>query len=97
MGLARETKARGWWHAYGDVIPEGFDVCLGLEAAASPLSWYEQYLVPGILQMAAYARPLIKADTTPDVDDEEISRRVFADLPRRLRSGSLREPDFTPQ
>jgi hypothetical protein len=26
MGLARETKARGWWHAYGDVIPEGFDV-----------------------------------------------------------------------
>jgi hypothetical protein len=26
MGLAKETKARGWWHAYGDVIPNGFDV-----------------------------------------------------------------------
>jgi transcriptional regulator with XRE-family HTH domain len=23
MGLAKETKARGWWVAYGDVIPEG--------------------------------------------------------------------------
>jgi hypothetical protein len=23
-GLARETKARGWWHAYGDAIPEWF-------------------------------------------------------------------------
>ena len=21
MGLAKEAKARGWWHAYGDVIP----------------------------------------------------------------------------
>jgi len=22
MGLARETKTRGWWHAYGDVSPK---------------------------------------------------------------------------
>jgi hypothetical protein len=35
MGLAKETKARGWWHAYGDVIPEDFDVYIGLEGAAS--------------------------------------------------------------
>ena len=35
MGLAKETKARGWWHAYGDVIPENFDLYLGLEEAAS--------------------------------------------------------------
>src|SRR3979409_169421 len=26
MGLAKETKARGWWHSYGDAIPEGFDL-----------------------------------------------------------------------
>ena len=25
-GLAKETKGRGWWHAYGDVIPDGFDL-----------------------------------------------------------------------
>src|SRR5213596_2722112 len=29
--LARDTKARGWWSAYGDVIGEGFDVYIGLE------------------------------------------------------------------
>ena len=40
MGLAKETKAKGWWHAYGDVIPEGFDVYIGLEEAASQLSAY---------------------------------------------------------
>ncbi|MFI1579754.1 helix-turn-helix domain-containing protein [Embleya sp. NPDC020630] len=35
MGLAKETKGRGcgWWHAYGDVIPESFDLYIGLEEA----------------------------------------------------------------
>jgi hypothetical protein len=27
MGLAKETKAKGWWHSYGDVIPEGCCAC----------------------------------------------------------------------
>src|SRR4051794_19160598 len=50
MGLAKETKARGWWHAYGDVIPEWLEVYVGLEEAASRLSMYESELVPGLLQ-----------------------------------------------
>jgi transcriptional regulator with XRE-family HTH domain len=82
MGLARETKARGWWHAYGDVIPEGFDVYIGLEEAASQLAWYESELVPGLLQTADYARTLIQADN-PGVDDEEISRRVHVRMARQ--------------
>lgn len=28
--LAKETKARGWWTGYSDVIGEGFDVYIGL-------------------------------------------------------------------
>jgi Domain of unknown function (DUF5753) len=59
--LAKETKARGWWHAYGDVIPEGFDVYIGLEEAASQLATYEPDLVPGLLQTEDYARTLIRA------------------------------------
>jgi len=82
MGLAKETKARGWWQAYGDVIPEGFDVYIGLEEAASQLSWYEQELVPGILQTGDYARTLIDADN-PGMDQEEISRRVQVRMARQ--------------
>ena len=82
MGLARETKARGWWHAYGDVIPEGFDVYIGLEEAASQLAWYESELVPGLLQTEDYARTLIAADN-PGTDDEEISRRVHVRMARQ--------------
>ena len=82
MGLAKETKARGWWHAYGDVIPEGFDVYIGLEEAASQLAWYESELVPGLLQTEAYARTLIEADN-PGADAEEISRRVHVRIARQ--------------
>ncbi|MFB7634473.1 helix-turn-helix domain-containing protein [Streptomyces sp. NPDC056149] len=60
MGLAKETKARGWWHAYGDVIPEGFDVYVGLEEAASSLSTYESDLVPGLLQTVGYASEITR-------------------------------------
>ena len=93
MGLAKETKAKGWWHAYGDVIPEGFDVYIGLEEAASQISWYESELVPGLLQTEQYARSVIK-DDNPGVDDEEIDRRVQLRLARqalvRRRTAPLR-------
>src|SRR5262245_44745108 len=41
MGLAKETKARGWWHSYGDVIPAWLDLYIGLEEAASRLWCYQ--------------------------------------------------------
>lgn len=82
MGLAKETKARGWWHAYGDVIPEGFDVYIGLEEAASSFSWYESELIPGLLQTERYAHTLIQADNR-DVDDDEIDQRVHLRLTRQ--------------
>jgi transcriptional regulator with XRE-family HTH domain len=80
MGLARETKAKGWWQAFGDVIPEGFDVYIGLEEAATQMAVYQNELVPGLLQTEAYARALITADN-PGIDTEETDRRV------RLRMG----------
>jgi transcriptional regulator with XRE-family HTH domain len=82
IGLAKETKARGWWHAYGDVIPENFDLYLGLEEAASSLSWYEAELVPGLLQTEGYARAVISADK-PDTDPAEIDRRVQLRIERQ--------------
>lgn len=82
MGLAKETKNRGWWHAYGDVIPEGFDLYIGLEEAAERLSWYSSELVPGLLQTPAYAETLIRNDN-PGVPDEEIARRVEVRIARQ--------------
>jgi transcriptional regulator with XRE-family HTH domain len=81
MGLAKETKAKGWWHAYGDVIPENFDLYLGLEEAAQQLAWYEPELVPGLLQTRDYARALIGGDWLIDAD--EIDRRVQLRIERQ--------------
>jgi transcriptional regulator with XRE-family HTH domain len=82
MALAKETKSKGWWLDYADAINEGFDVYLGLEEAADRLSWYEAELVPGLLQTDEYARTLIRSDN-PDLDDEEIDRRVQLRIARQ--------------
>ncbi|GAB3808717.1 helix-turn-helix domain-containing protein [Micromonospora zhanjiangensis] len=43
-GLATETKAKGWWHSYGDAIPDWFELYVGLESAASHLRGYDESL-----------------------------------------------------
>ncbi|MFI0722211.1 helix-turn-helix domain-containing protein [Streptomyces sp. NPDC021224] len=82
MGLAKETKGRGWWHAYGDVIPENFDLYIGLEEAAERVQQYSPELVPGLLQTPDYARTLIRAGY-PDVAEEEIERRAHVRIARQ--------------
>jgi transcriptional regulator with XRE-family HTH domain len=88
MGLAKETKARGWWQAYGDAVPEWFDLYVGLEAAASKLFLYEQELVPGLFQTEDYARTLIKSGH-PEESDEEAGQRVSL---RMARQALVRRP-----
>ena len=96
MGLAKETKAKGWWQAYGDVIPENFDVYLGLEEAASSIAWYEPELVPGLLQTADYARAIIGASASADDDTD---RRVQLRIERQalIRRDRPAGPASSPQ
>ncbi|MFC4376676.1 helix-turn-helix domain-containing protein [Nocardia halotolerans] len=87
--LARETKARGWWTSYNDVIPEGFDVYIGLEEAASALSIYENGLVPALLQTEDYTRALLE-QAQPDLTDAELDRRLRV---RAARQALLVRPE----
>lgn len=75
MALAKETKAKGWWHSYGDVIPSWLDVYISLEEASTALSVYQSELVPGLLQTEEYARVLIST-AHPELTEEEVGRRV---------------------
>ncbi|WP_442933711.1 helix-turn-helix domain-containing protein [Micromonospora sp. CPCC 206060] len=59
LGLAREANSPGWWHRYGDVLPNWFQSYLGLEAAASLIRTYEVQFVPGLLQSREYARAVV--------------------------------------
>ncbi|WP_405409312.1 helix-turn-helix domain-containing protein [Streptomyces decoyicus] len=70
-GLAKHSKMRGWWHAYGSAVPTWFSVYVGLEQAACSLRTYEAEFVPGLLQTADYARELHRATAQPSPDDVE--------------------------
>src|SRR5689334_24570086 len=39
--LARQANTPGWWHKYTDVLPDWFQVYVGLEEAATLIRTYE--------------------------------------------------------
>jgi hypothetical protein len=81
VALAEETTGKGWLHAFGDAIPETFELYVDLEAIASQLSWYESELVPGLLQTKDYATEVIGAPE--DREPDETLRKVQVRLARQ--------------
>ncbi|PFW99831.1 hypothetical protein CJ469_04865 [Nocardia farcinica] len=75
IGLNKQAAEKSWWHSFGDLIPEGFNVYVGLETSATALDIYRPDVVPGLLQTADYARALDRL-YFPDDTDEESDRRV---------------------
>ena len=73
--LARESRQKGWWHAYGDSVQPHFATYLGLESAASEIRIYEVNMIPGLLQTEEYARTVISAGMV-NSPRAEIERRV---------------------
>lgn len=83
-GLALQAAGKTWWHEYGDLIPEHFDVFVDLESSAQTLTWYEPELVPGIVQTPAYANALIRA-AFPEEAVTDHERRVKLRMGRQSR------------
>lgn len=80
--LAAGTAAQGWWEDYGDVVPHWFQLYVGLEAAATQISTFEDSVVPGELQIADYARAVYRS-AQPDDDEAAIERYVTLRLERQ--------------
>jgi Domain of unknown function (DUF5753) len=89
VALAREANSPGWWHKYGDVLPDWFQVYVGLEEAAALIRLYEVQFVPGLLQTADYARAVVRLGQ-PGASAAEIERRVSL---RMSRQELLSKPD----
>jgi len=82
VGLARETRAKGWWHSYGDSIPAWFSLYVGLEAVASSLRYYNADLIPGLLQTHEYTTGLFLRNR-PELDEAERAKAVAVRLQRQ--------------
>ena len=80
--LAIQANSPGWWHKYGDVLPDWFQVYVGLEEAASLIRLYEVQFVPGLLQTADYARAVVRLGQ-PAAAPEEIGRRISLRMGRQ--------------
>jgi transcriptional regulator with XRE-family HTH domain len=78
LALVRQSRGRDWWHPYADVIPEGFDRFLGFEDEAAVISMLASALVPGLLQIDAYAREVTSArrDERPDIQEQRLALRL---------------------
>jgi transcriptional regulator with XRE-family HTH domain len=75
VGLAKETRSRGWWHSYGDAVPAWFQVYVGLEQTATRIRMFGPMLVTGLLQAEQYMEAAIRAGT-PALSDEEVAASI---------------------
>ena len=80
--LARDSRQKGWWHAYTDTMQPWFATYVGLEAAASEIRNFEIDLIPGLLQTEDYARAVIRSGSV-NATNEEIERGVALRMQRQ--------------
>ena len=80
--LAREARQPGWWHSFRDVLPNPYEVLIGLEAGAASIRNFEPVVVPGLLQTEEYARQMSRGGPR-ELDRDDIERRVQVRMERQ--------------
>jgi transcriptional regulator with XRE-family HTH domain len=91
LTLARQAKERGWWHQYASVMPESFQVYVGLETEASTIRQYTAELVPGLLQTEGYYRTFLTSVAPGDLG---IDKKVRVRLARQERLTNADPADY---
>ncbi|HEY7011939.1 MAG TPA: helix-turn-helix transcriptional regulator [Streptosporangiaceae bacterium] len=80
--LARDSRQKGWWHAYSDTMQPQFVTYVGLESAAAEIRIYEVSLIPELLQTEDYARAVIRSGMM-NSPAEDVERRVALRMARQ--------------
>jgi transcriptional regulator with XRE-family HTH domain len=80
--LAREARQPGWWHSFRDVLPNPYEVYIGLEGGAASIRNFEPVAIPGLLQTADYARATFK-NGPRELEHDDIERRVEVRMVRQ--------------
>jgi hypothetical protein len=71
--LVREARQPGWWHSFRDVLPNPYEVYIGLESGAASIRNFEPTVIPGLLQTEEYARKMFR-NGPRELDQDEIER-----------------------
>jgi transcriptional regulator with XRE-family HTH domain len=93
VALARQSRRRGWWHEFTDVVPPGSETFYGLEDGAATIGQHSTSLVPGLLQTADYAAALV--GSVPGVPPAVCRRRVELRMRRQQLLARPQPPAVT--
>ncbi|RBQ17553.1 transcriptional regulator [Spongiactinospora rosea] len=91
--LAKDSRKRGWWYSYRDVLPSRYEFLIGLEQEAASIRTFELAVVPGLLQTEDYARALIRGGPL-ELGPDEIQRRLEVRLTRQQVLAKEDRPQF---
>jgi hypothetical protein len=80
--LTRDARQPGWWHSFRDVLPNPYEVYIGLEAGAVSIRNFEPVVVPGLLQTADYAREIFRNGPI-ELDSDEVERLLEVRVARQ--------------
>ena len=80
--LTRQSRQRGWWEGYKDVLLDQYEAYIAYEDEASAIYGYHSMVVPGLLQTDEYARAVTVADSTPP-DPAVIEQKVQVRMARQ--------------
>jgi transcriptional regulator with XRE-family HTH domain len=87
LDLVRESREKGWWQSYSDVLGEVQGQSLGFEDSASEIWNYDEYLVPGLLQTREFAYAV--AANRLDIPERVVERQIEM---RMIRQSILTRP-----
>jgi transcriptional regulator with XRE-family HTH domain len=82
LDLAKRANAPGWWAKYSDILPDWFELYLGLEASACVIRTFELQFVHGLFQTEEYAWSVLVLGQK-SAAPAEINRRVNLRMKRQ--------------
>jgi len=81
LQMVRQSRSKGWWSPYADLLDEGAQTLLSLEEEASAILVYETNLVTALLQTRSYAWEMLSA--WHDVRLDLVQRKVELKMARQ--------------
>lgn len=74
--MGKASRKRAWWDNFRDFLSDTLMKFIGLESSASVVRQYQEVIVPGLLQTAAYARAVHNLYSAPEKVDKRIEIRI---------------------
>jgi transcriptional regulator with XRE-family HTH domain len=89
LTLAEQANRPGRWHRFNDILPDWFQLYVGMEEAATSIRAYEPQFVPGLLQIPAYTAAVLNLCDIP-IGQAERHVILRQERQRRFTEGRLK-------